>query len=153
MNRKRDLMNNSYDIDKVNNFDGFAKDIGIVITRAENGEADGCIELKKRHFNPIGSVHGGCLFSLADTVGGVALASSGVTCTTLSSNIEYLKGAMEGVSHKLTAEGRPLRIGRKIAVYEVTIRDEHNTLICKATVDFFVMSEKHKFKYNNESVQ
>ena len=107
------------------------------MTKAANGEAEGYIELEKRHFNPIGSVHGGCLFALADTVAGSALASTGVTCTTLSSHIEYLKGAMAGVSHKIIAEGVPVRVGRKIAVYEVYIRDEHGTLLCKVVVDFF----------------
>ena len=139
----------SYTIEKFNQFDGFAKDIGIVMTKVANGEAEGYIELEKRHFNPIGSVHGGCLFALADTVAGSTLASTGVTCTTLSSHIEYLKGAMAGVSHKIIAEGVPVRVGRKIAVYEVYIKDEHGTLLCKVGVDFFIMSDKYQFRFTD----
>ena len=144
-------MKSKVDLDMINQFDGFARDIGIVITKAQDGAGEGVLELEKRHFNPIGSVHGGCLFSLIDTTCGIALSSAGVSCTTLSSSIEYLKGAMKGVSHKLYAKARPLRIGRKIAVYEATIEDDRGTLICHATVDFYVMSEKYRDKYAKES--
>lgn len=144
-------MKSKVDLDMINQFDGFAKDIGIVITKAKDGAGEGVLELENRHFNPIGSVHGGCLFALIDTACGIALSSADVSCTTLSSSIEYLKGAMKGVSHKLYAKAKPIRIGRKIAVYEAVVEDEHGTLICHATVEFYVMSEKYRDKYAKES--
>ena len=56
---------------------------------------------------------------------------------------------MAGVSHKIIAEGVPVRVGRKIAVYEVRIKDEHGTLLCKVGVDFFIMSEKYQFRFTD----
>lgn len=131
--------------ERINKFDGFANSIGIVVTQAADGCAEGEIILEKRHFNPIGSVHGGCLFSLADTVAGVALASTDVVCTTLSSHVEFLNGAMKGRSHKLIAKAAPVRIGGRIAVYNVEITDDTGVDIARLTAEFYIMSSKHKF--------
>ena len=39
------------------------------------GYAKGRIKLQPKHLNPYGSVHGGCLYSLADSVSGTAAST------------------------------------------------------------------------------
>ncbi|MBS5522201.1 MAG: PaaI family thioesterase [Clostridiales bacterium] len=116
---------------------GFAKHTGIEILEAENGHALGRIVLGKVHGNSIGAVHGGCIFTLIDTVAGTAFVTTGKICTTLSSNIDFLSAAIE--SKELTAQAVPARIGNHIAVYDVTVKDDRGVLIAKASVTFYVL--------------
>ncbi|PSQ07103.1 thioesterase [Halobacteriales archaeon QS_5_70_15] len=56
----------------------FAEDLGIELTRAADGHAEGRLELAERHTSNerTGVVHGGVTYSLADTVGGAAAYSA-----------------------------------------------------------------------------
>ena len=54
---------------------GFIKHTGIKTVELREGYAKGEIVLDERHANPIGSTHGGVLFTLVDTVGGAAATS------------------------------------------------------------------------------
>ena len=47
------------------------------------GYAMGRIRLKQKHLNPYGSVHGGCLYSLADSVAGTAASTYGSPVSTI----------------------------------------------------------------------
>ena len=121
--------------------DGFAREIGIELMEAKDGRAKMKIDINEKHRNPIGSVHGGCLFSLADTVAGVALSTTGVGCTTLSAHTTYIKAAMMNKSRVLYGEAMPIRIGRKIAVYQVDITDDLGQEISRMTFEYFIMSQ------------
>ncbi len=121
--------------------DGFAREIGIELMEAKDGHAKMKIDINEKHRNPIGSVHGGCLFSLADTVAGVALSTTGVGCTTLSAHTTYIKAAMMNKSRVLYGEAMPIRIGRKIAVYQVDITDDLGQEISRMTFEYFIMSQ------------
>ena len=121
--------------------DGFAREIGIELMEAKDGHAKMKININEKHRNPIGSVHGGCLFSLADTVAGVALSTTGVGCTTLSAHTTYIKAAMMDKSRVLYGEATPIRIGRKIAVYQVDITDDQGQEISRMTFEYFIMSQ------------
>ena len=121
--------------------DGFAREIGIELMEAKDGHAKMKIDINEKHRNPIGSVHGGCLFSLADTVAGVALSTTGVGCTTLSAHTTYIKAAMMNKSSVLYGEATPIRIGRKIAVYQVDITDDLGQEISRMTFEYFIMSQ------------
>lgn len=120
--------------------DGFSKHTGIEILEAQNGHACGRIVLNKIHVNPIGSIHGGCIFTLVDTIAGTAFVTTGKACTTLSSNIDFLNAAIE--SKVLIANASPTRIGHRIAVFEVEVTDDRNVLIAKATVTFYILKSK-----------
>lgn len=124
----------------VNVLEGFSGEIGIKLISAGDGHARMKIDIEPRHRNPIGSVHGGCIFSLADTVSGVAVASTGVGCTTLSAHTVYLKAAMMNKSRVLYAEALPVRIGRKIAVIQVKITDDLEQDIAEMTFEYYIMS-------------
>ena len=43
----------------------------------DEGYCKGELEVTDQHMNPLGTVHGGCLYTLADTVAGFAAASCG----------------------------------------------------------------------------
>ncbi len=117
----------------------FAAHIGIEILEMADGHARLKLELLPSHFNPIGSVHGGCIFTMADTVAGIAVFSLGKSCTTLSSHAVFLNAAMQGKSKILYAESRPVRVGSRIAVMEAMVTDDRALEIARFTFEFYVM--------------
>ena len=72
-------------------------------------------------------MHGGCIFTLADTIGGSAALTHGVKVVTLDSTIHYLKPALH--TEKLIAEAREIKYGSTVAVYEVSITNAEGDLL------------------------
>ena len=116
--------------------EGTAADyMGIEITEVRPGWAKGELAFRDYHVNPIGSVHGGVIFFLADTVGGTAAYSRGSRVTTSSGTISYLNAAMN--PEKLIAEAVELKAGKNLLTYDVYIRTEEGKLVAKATLEYF----------------
>ena len=88
--------------------------------------------------NPYGIVHGGYLFGLADTVGGLAARASGRNAVTINANIDYLKSCSGG---KVKAIAKCLKCGKTISVYEVFVYDERDNLIVKASLSYFFVNQ------------
>lgn len=112
---------------------GFIKSVGVEFDMQE-GYAKGTIKLQEQHMNPIGSVHGGVMFTLADTVGGAAATSRGRFVTTVSGSINYLRPAMN--CEYLIGESREIKIGRNLCVYEVMITNETGKEIALANLTY-----------------
>lgn len=118
-----------------NQHNQFAAFLGIRTTEIGQGKARGEMEIRPDMVNPINSVHGGCIFSLADTIGGAAAASYGTKMTTISSDMHYLLPAMD--VKKLYAEANIIKHGKKICVCDVGIYDSNRTLIAKGTFSYY----------------
>lgn len=127
---------------------GFIKEIGFNLTDVSEGYAKGELVLTSMHANPIGSTHGGVIFSIADTVGGAAASSRGRFVTTVSGNINYLRPAMN--CRKLIGESREIKVGKKMCVYEVTITNESEKVIAVATMTFFYLDKKGKIEESSK---
>ncbi|MGL5435287.1 MAG: PaaI family thioesterase [Lachnospiraceae bacterium] len=121
---------------KENQFMGL---VGIKLTQMEEGYAVGEIELKAHHKNLIGSVHGGCIFSLADSIAGAAAMSRGDRATTLSSDFHYLSPAL--TCEKLIASAKEIKNGKTITVIEVDVKDEKEILLAKGTFSYFSLGK------------
>lgn len=115
----------------------FASYIGIEITDISLGSAQGEIVLEEHHGNPIGSIHGGCLFALADSVGGAAAVSRRRPVTTLNSSISYVTAAIG--KKKLVGRATEIKAGRKTCVYRVDIFDENDKLLVTSTMTYFYL--------------
>ncbi len=116
---------------------GFVKEIGLQITQIREGYAKGELVLRPMHGNPIGSIHGGLIFTIADTVGGTAATSRGRFVTTVSGNINYLRPAMN--CEKLIGESVEIKIGKNMCVYDVMITNETGKEIAKATMTYYYL--------------
>lgn len=82
------------------------------------------------HYNPIGSVHGGVISTVLDTVMGCAIHSvlpQGVAYTTLELKVNFIK-AVTLKSGKMFVEGRLIHSGRTTALVEGDLRSESGTL-------------------------
>jgi uncharacterized protein (TIGR00369 family) len=76
-----------------------------------------------------GSVHGGALMALADTVGAVGTVLNlppGATTTTLESKTNFLAAARSGI---VRAEATPLHRGRRTMVWQSRVTDEGGRLL------------------------
>lgn len=123
-----------------NDLDQFSKNIGIKILSISPGTAKAEIEINESHINPGNAVHGGCIFTLADIVGGSAAWSRGNYVVTTSSNINFVNPAIN--CKKLIGIAKEIKYGKKICVYQVDIFDEKNRLIANATNTYFNMGKK-----------
>ena len=115
----------------------FASHIDVEITDIGLGTAVGQIVVQQHHGNPIGSIHGGCLFSLADTVGGAAAVSRRRPVTTVSSSINYVNAAMN--PKLLIGKATEIKAGKKTCVYRVDVFDETGKLLTTATNTYFYL--------------
>ncbi len=93
-----------------------------------------------RHYNPIGSVHGGYAATLLDSAMGLAVHSMlpvGTGYTTLEFKVSFIKG-MTKDSGPVRTEGRTLNVGRRAATAEARITDSKGRLLAHATTTCLV---------------
>jgi acyl-CoA thioesterase len=102
----------------VNNL--FAQLVGFTLRlgRRGSGKATAALDVRPELLNPNGVVHGGALFTMADTVMGAALHTTldpGENCATVEIKIHFLQPVTEG---KIRCRTRLVHRGRRIAVLE-----------------------------------
>jgi uncharacterized protein (TIGR00369 family) len=93
-----------------------------------------------RHYNPIGSVHGGYAATLLDSVMGLAVHTKlppGIGYTTLEFKVSFIKGMTEDTG-PVRSEGRTLNVGRRAATAEARITDSKGRLLAHATTTCLV---------------
>jgi acyl-CoA thioesterase len=95
--------------------------MGVDLVMVAPGRARVKMEVTDRHLNSHGTVHGGALFTLADTAFALASNSHGVPAAAINANISYLKAALRGT---LTADAEEFALNPKIASYTVYITDD-----------------------------
>jgi uncharacterized protein (TIGR00369 family) len=93
-----------------------------------------------RHYNPIGSVHGGYAATLLDSAMGLAVHSAlpaGSGYTTLEFKVSFIRG-MARDTGPVRTEGRILNVGRRAATAEARITDAKGRLLAHATTTCLV---------------
>jgi uncharacterized protein (TIGR00369 family) len=93
-----------------------------------------------RHYNPIGSVHGGYAAILLDSAMGLAVHSTlppGTGYTTLEFKISFIRGMTKDTG-PIRTEGRTLNVGRQAATAEARITDAKGRLLAHATTTCLV---------------
>ncbi len=106
----------------------FRELVGIEITHAEDGYAEGQLSLEGKHSSRREGLiaQGGVTFTLADSVGGAAAVSlDGRPTPTIDFRIDYLRPA----TGDLRAVGEVTREGSETAVVDVLVTDVDDTEI------------------------
>lgn len=115
----------------------FARENGIIVTEMKDGHALVQAEITERHRNQIHSIHGGCLYTIADVAGGYAALSLGRTVTTVDSDFHFLRA---GLNIKLVhGEGRVIKRGKRLIVVQVELTDQDGTVLCVGTLSYMVI--------------
>jgi acyl-CoA thioesterase len=113
---------------------GYFALLGMQITTAQDGKGIVRIQVDERLMHPQMIVHGGVIFTLADTAMSWALISTlpaGTPVTTIEAKINYLRPVRTG---ELEAEAAVIHQGRSTAVLESTvynINGEERTAIAR----------------------
>ena len=109
--------------------------LGVQLGSVEEGRVMMRLQPAEFHYNPIGSVHGGVLATLLDSVMGCAVQSmlpQGRGYTTLEFKVSFVRGVRLGTG-EIAAEGKIVHVGRQTALAEGTVRDRRNRVVATAT--------------------
>lgn len=118
----------------------FAKYIGMELLEVREGYAFGRISFEKQHENIYGGMHGGCAYSLADTLAGIAAATYGEYVTTVNASMNYLL-PVENTEY-VNCRAQVLRHGRKVSVARIEITDDNETLLIDGSFTFYSIGKK-----------
>jgi uncharacterized protein (TIGR00369 family) len=92
-------------------------------------------------YNPIGVIHGGLVCTLADSVIGCAVHTTldaGVSYTSVDITVNYLRPVTLH-SGPLTATGRVVKPGRRIAMATAEVQDRSGKLVATASSSCLIM--------------
>lgn len=112
----------------------FARQIGCTITEIREGYSRVEMPINENHLNTINSIHGGCLYTIADVAGGAAAVSYGEMATTINSSFQYLRAGIN--TTKLIAEATGIKHGKRIMVFNINVMDQDGTVLCSGTFSF-----------------
>ncbi|MFX1489841.1 MAG: PaaI family thioesterase [Promethearchaeota archaeon] len=122
-------------------FHPFGELIGLYFTKLEKEYSQCVLNIEKKLMNPHGVVHGGALYSMADTGMGAALYSlleKEELCATVEIKITYFKPVKEGT---LTCDTKVIHKGKSISVLESEIMNQDN-LVAKALGTYSIFKIK-----------
>jgi uncharacterized protein (TIGR00369 family) len=97
---------------------------------------------ERRHYNPLGTVHGGVLATLLDTAAACSVHSTlvpGESYTSVDLNVKFLRPVTIG-SGRLRAEGSVVQRGRRTALAEAKLYDAERRLVAHATSTCMIFS-------------
>jgi acyl-CoA thioesterase len=107
--------------------------IGFQLTEVEPGRSVIELDCTDRHWNTVGTVHGGVHCSVADTAMGIAhgsLLGAGEIATTVDLQIHFLRPMRGG---RMRAEAKVVKHGRTLSLVECDVRDSSGSLIARAS--------------------
>jgi uncharacterized protein (TIGR00369 family) len=121
-----------------------AEVLGFKLIEAGNGRAVFEALPEFRHYNPIGTVHGGLAATLLDSALGCAIFSTlskGDAWTTLELKLNFVR-ALTKDTGPVRAEGRILHRGRTVATSEGDLKDRAGKLYAHATTTCMIFPAK-----------
>ena len=114
--------------------------LGFMLAEVDEGRVVMRLMPGEHLYNPLGTVHGGVLATLLDSVMGCAVQTTlprGRGYTTLEIKVNYVRAVTEAVG-ELTAEGRVVHAGRRSAVAEAKVSDARGRLCATASTTCLV---------------
>ena len=122
-------------------FHPFGELIGLVFEEVACGTSRCGLEVREKLLNPHGVLHGGAMYSMADTGMGGALYSEleeDELCTTVEIKITYFKPVTGGT---LTCDTKVVSRTRRIAALESEILCDGD-LVAKASGTFYIFTAR-----------
>ena len=119
----------------------FLELIGLRFVKMEKGFSRTEINITGSHLNPYESLHGGVVYSLADTGMGGALSTcleDDERCSTIEIKINYFKSTRSG---GLICDTRVIQKGKNIAFLESSVKDNDDRLMAMASGTFYIFKK------------
>ena len=114
-------------VTKMYDNDWFSQWLGIERLTIKTGSCVLKMTIRKEMLNGFGIAHGGITYSLADSALAFASNSYGKMAVSVETSISHTKQLKEG--DEITATAQEMSLTNKIAVYNVTIKNQHNELV------------------------
>ena len=121
----------------------FVNHVGMRIEEQRDGRSRCALSVEHYHFNSAGIVHGGVLFTLADTAMGAALyptLSPGESCATIEIKINYFKPVVAGA---IVCIAEIVNKGKTVANLEACVY-AGEVLVAKANGSFSVFKRRNE---------
>jgi uncharacterized protein (TIGR00369 family) len=102
----------------------------------------------ERFYNPMGTVHGGWIATLLDSVMGCAVHSvlkPGQTYTTIEMKTVFVRPVFEATG-RLTCEGTLLHVGSRVASSEGKVFDSRGRLVAHGTETCLIMEPRARLQ-------
>jgi uncharacterized protein (TIGR00369 family) len=113
--------------------------IGFAVDEIASGRAVASMRSGPQHANPMGTLHGGVLYDLADAAMGMAFVSTlaaDESFTTMSLSINFFRPVWQT---RLRAEARVVNRGKNVGYVECEVFDQDARLVAKASSTCFVL--------------
>jgi acyl-CoA thioesterase len=106
--------------------DRFTRESGMRVVEVRPGFARAEMTVEPRHFNSVGILQGGALFTLADVAFAAASNSHGVVAVACQADVTYFRAVQSG---KLTARAEEISRTRRLSTCVVRVTDEREELV------------------------
>lgn len=103
--------------------DKFAEHCGIKLLESGDGKAKASMKIEQHHFNGVGTVQGGAIFTLADVAFAAAVNSVNPVSVAVNINISYMTAVQAG---NLYAYAYPESRPRRVSSYRIEVKDEND---------------------------
>ena len=125
----------------VQNGNAFAVYNHIDLEHAEKDKVIIRLDINDNSKNPLGIVHGGAMYTMADCATGIAAHTDGRRYVTQTSTMHYLRNRKEGV---IRAVGQVIHRGRTTCIVKAEITDEEGKLLAMGEFSFFCVDREEK---------
>ena len=129
-------------VSMINSLPGWVREMGIVMLTATSEEVTCEWEVREKHHQGYGIVHGGVHCGVIETLASVGAAvvarPRGQRVVGLENNTSFIRAVRSG---KLHALAKPVTRGRTSQVWEVWIRDEQEQLVAQGRVRLLCVDE------------
>lgn len=122
---------------------GMPRELGIHFVTLERGHVRAGMPIDERHTNVYGMVHGGAMYTLADTTTGFAARTYGGRVVTLNGSMNYLTGSPK--TTMIYCDGNVVRHGRRTIVVSAEVYDEFGTLMANGSYTLYVLGSDQGF--------
>ncbi|QZT34461.1 hydroxyphenylacetyl-CoA thioesterase PaaI [Caldalkalibacillus thermarum TA2.A1] len=122
--------------------DPYAQHLGIELVSLDKGVAQTRVTVTEQHLNFNGACHGGLIFSLADYAFAAASNSHGQVAVGINVHMSYL--APGHVGQTLTCTATEIKKTPRLAVYEMTVKNEENDIVARMEGMVYRKKEFHE---------
>lgn len=122
-------------LEKLNGLSLYQIHNNIEVIHLEKGHAKGILRAEDFHLNPYGIIHGGAMFSLADTVAGATLMYLDKQISTVTASVNYTAPGL--ITDEIIAESRVIKDGRTISVVDLVIRNQEEKVLLSGQFTFY----------------
>ena len=115
--------------------------VGFDLVEAGEGRASVELDPAERHYNPLGTVHGGIAATLLDSAMGCAVHTTldeGEAYTTLELKVNYVRAITEATG-RVVATGSVIHRGGRVATAEARLTDAGGRLLAHGTSTCLIM--------------